>query len=229
MAQFHFVEDYERYVRALMRSHPIDEAMSLAVGGDYARTGRLECEILRHLGLKDGDSLVDFGCGSGRLAAHLAEVAQVGYLGLDVAAPLLAYARTKSPPHYRFVRNTSLTLPVEAASVDWFSSFSVFTHLLHPETYIYLEEMHRCLRPRGRVVASFLEFADPYHWAVFEQTVALQRASQVPHLNQFVERGTWTLWAAKIGFSDVAFIGGQASPWPSGETLGQSIAVLTKG
>lgn len=35
MAQFHFVEDYERHVAALLEQHPIDEAMSLAVGGLY--------------------------------------------------------------------------------------------------------------------------------------------------------------------------------------------------
>lgn len=33
MAQFHYVEDYERLVSELISKHPIDEAMSLAVGG----------------------------------------------------------------------------------------------------------------------------------------------------------------------------------------------------
>lgn len=32
MAEFHFVEDYETYVRRLISSYPIDEAMSLALG-----------------------------------------------------------------------------------------------------------------------------------------------------------------------------------------------------
>lgn len=34
MARFHFVEDYEAYVRQLTRDLPLDEAMSVAVGGD---------------------------------------------------------------------------------------------------------------------------------------------------------------------------------------------------
>ena len=46
MAEFHFVEDYERHVARLMRDHPIDEAMSLAVGGAYDIIGRIEAEAL---------------------------------------------------------------------------------------------------------------------------------------------------------------------------------------
>ncbi len=33
MAQFHFVEDYEKLVAALVNRYPIEQAMSLAVGG----------------------------------------------------------------------------------------------------------------------------------------------------------------------------------------------------
>ena len=46
MPQVHFVEDYERHVAELMASHPPDEAMSLAVGGQYDEYGRLMADIL---------------------------------------------------------------------------------------------------------------------------------------------------------------------------------------
>src|SRR5436309_11178820 len=36
---------------------------------------------------------VDFGCGSGRLAVHLARTGTVAYLGLDVVQELLDYAK----------------------------------------------------------------------------------------------------------------------------------------
>lgn len=35
MSEFHFVEDYERLVEQLLAAHPLYEAMSLAVGGQY--------------------------------------------------------------------------------------------------------------------------------------------------------------------------------------------------
>jgi hypothetical protein len=54
MAQFHFVEDYERHVADLIEKHPMDEAMSLAVGGSFNEIGAIEADILRYAGLKDG-------------------------------------------------------------------------------------------------------------------------------------------------------------------------------
>lgn len=228
MAKFHFVEDYERYVADLIRNHPIDTAMSLAVGGAFEEIGAVECEILIHAGLKPGQAVVDLGCGSGRLAVALSRTVAVSYLGLDVVPALLDYARTKTPKSYKFVLNRALTLPIEARSVDMLCAFSVFTHLLHAESYLYLEEAHRCLRPGGRMVMSFLEFALPQHWRIFAQTVSTQRASSVPHLNQFIERNQIEVWAERLGYDSVAFIGGPAAPWPSGRPLGQSTAILTK-
>lgn len=228
MASFHFVEDYERYVADLIRNHPIDTAMSLAVGGSYEAVGRIEAAILRHAGLRAGQAVVDLGCGSGRLAAALAQEIAVAYVGLDVVQPLLDYARDRCPKSYRFILNRALSLPIAANSVDCVAVFSVFTHLLHAETYLYLEDMIRCLRPGGVVVMSFLEFALDDHWPVFETTVRAQRAGTAPHLNQFIERGQIALWAARLGYGPVDFIAGNAAPWPSGEPLGQSVAILTK-
>ena len=52
MAEFHFVEDYERHVARLLEQHSEDEAMSLAVGGSYAEFGVIEADILVYAGLK---------------------------------------------------------------------------------------------------------------------------------------------------------------------------------
>jgi meiotically up-regulated gene 157 (Mug157) protein len=66
MAKFHFVEDYERHVEALLRLYPLDEVMSLAVGGQFENVGLIKLELLWHLGLSDNMSVTDLGCGSGR-------------------------------------------------------------------------------------------------------------------------------------------------------------------
>ncbi len=96
-AKPHFVVDYQRAVAALLRSHPVDEAMSLAVGGGYEHVGRVETAILRHYGLADGMALLDFGCGSGRLAHAVSQQLSLDYVGIDVVPDLLAYARTRTP------------------------------------------------------------------------------------------------------------------------------------
>ncbi|WP_375459246.1 class I SAM-dependent methyltransferase [uncultured Enterovirga sp.] len=228
MARFHFVEDYERVVDQLVRDHPIDEAMSIAVGGNFEIVGTVEAEILKYAGLRDGHSLVDFACGSGRLAVALSgRGLKIDYLGLDVVEALLAYARTRCPAGYKFVRNQSLTLPVESSSVDYFSAFSVFTHLLHTESFIYLREMARSLRLGGKIVMSFLEFAEVAHWQVFEHSVHGKATDTLPHLNEFIERSQLKIWSNKLGFSDIEFVSGQESRWAE-HPLGQSIAILTK-
>ena len=57
--------------------------------------------------------------------------------------------------------NRALYIPAPDACADMVCAFSVFTHLLHTETYLYLEDIRRVLRPGGRLVFSFLEFANP--------------------------------------------------------------------
>src|SRR5262245_48005321 len=79
----HFVTDYESYVDMLLVKYSRDEAMSRAVGGDYEETGWRERAILEYAGLRAGMTLVDVGCGSGRLASALADM-PLDYLGTDV-------------------------------------------------------------------------------------------------------------------------------------------------
>ncbi|MFN2202067.1 MAG: class I SAM-dependent methyltransferase [Caldilineaceae bacterium] len=227
MAEFHFVEDYERVVEELLRTYPIDEAMERAVGGQYERLGKIETDLLCWAGLRDGMTLVDVGCGSGRLAHAISKVRHIEYIGTDIVQSLLDYAKTKSPPHYQFKLHRSLSVPIPDASCDFVCAFSVFTHLLHEESYLYLEDARRALRPGGAVVLSFLEFGDPSHWVAFEGAVEGQRTRTRPHLNTFIERGALDAWANHLGFLREEFVSGSEAPW-RGEPLWQSLAILRK-
>jgi ubiquinone/menaquinone biosynthesis C-methylase UbiE len=227
MAQFHFVEDYEKVVTDLMREHPIDEAMSLAVGGSFDNIGRIEAEILISHGLRDGMRLADLGCGSGRAAVALSKRLSIEYDGYDIVQQLLDYAASKTPDNYRFHLNRALSVPEPDGSFDFVCAFSLFTHLLHEETFIYMSECHRVLKANGRLVFSFLEFGMPAHWPIFEATVQNCRADTKPHLNMFMERNLIEVFAAKIGFKIEAFVDGP-TPVLEGRALGQSQCVLVK-
>ncbi len=227
MAEFHFVEDYERHVRDLLQAHPLDKAMSLAVGGDYEKVGAIELAILRHAGLVDGMSLIDLGCGSGRLADALGREMRLEYLGTDIVQSLLDYARTKTPANYRFALHRDLSLPAEDASADMVSAFSVFTHLLHEESFLYLQDGWRTLRRGGRIVFSFLEFASPAHWAVFQRMLDERRSSARSPLNTFIDRDAIRVWAKHLSYEVECLIDGTQAPW-KGTALGQSIAILRK-
>ena len=228
MAEFHFVEDYERMVADLVARYPLDEAMSRAVGGDFEAFGMVERAVVAYAGLRDGQRLIDFGCGSGRLPWALGRLLQVDYLGIDIVQALLDYAASKSPPGYRFVLHRQLSIPAADASADMVCAFSVFTHLLHAESFIYMQDIFRVLRPGGRLVFSFLEFADAQHWHVFDRTVDAQRRNTLPHLNQFIERNAIDLWCGKLGYVREAFVNGADAPWGNAPALWQSLAILRK-
>jgi 2-polyprenyl-3-methyl-5-hydroxy-6-metoxy-1,4-benzoquinol methylase len=222
----HFVKDYEAFVDMLLANFPRDEAMSHAVGGAYEETGRKERAILEYAGLKPGMSLVDVGCGSGRLSSALADM-PLNYLGTDVVQKLLDYAKSRAPADFRFVRNVELSVPAESGTVGMICAFSVFTHLQHTESYIYLTDFLRALRPGGVVVFSFLEFGTDHHWPVFEKTVAEEKSGTLSHLNIFIERNVIDVWSAHLGFELVEVVDGAAAPW-NGEPLGQCTAILRK-
>jgi 2-polyprenyl-3-methyl-5-hydroxy-6-metoxy-1,4-benzoquinol methylase len=222
----HFVKDYESFVEMLLANFPEHEAMSHAVGGAYEETGGKERAILEYAGLRSGMSLVDIGCGSGRLATALRDL-PLDYLGTDVVQKLLDYAKTKTPANFRFLRHTELTVPAETDSVDMICAFSVFTHLQHTETYLYLTDFLRALKPGGTVVFSFLEFATDHHWPVFASTVEQLRTKTMPHLNMFIERNVIRIWADHVGFELVEIVNGADAPW-AGAPLGQCTAILRK-
>lgn len=196
--EYHFVSDYTAYVRDLISKHPLDDAMSFAVGGSYDLTGSLLVEVLERAGLKEGMSIVDLGCGSGRLAKHLGmKFEKLEYLGIDIVQELLDYAASHSPAHYRFVLNHTLSLPAPDASADMVAIFSVITHLLHQESYVYLQEAKRILRPNGRIVFSFLE--SDRNWLIFQGMVDRAGAGiKDDQLNMFTERSQIEEWARRL-------------------------------
>jgi ubiquinone/menaquinone biosynthesis C-methylase UbiE len=226
MAEFHFVADYEKYVAKLVSTYPIDEAMAHAVGGHYELFGLIEAQILRATGLRKGMSVVDLGCGSGRLASALHASEDISYVGIDIVQALLDYAKSKAP-RYEFVLHRGLSIPRPDASTDIVCAFSLFTHLLHAESYIYLEECVRILKPGGKIVFSFLEFAEPSHWNVFTHTKNTVQARTAEHLNMFIERNAIETWAKHLGLAVDRFIDA-TSGVANGHALGQSVVLLVK-
>lgn len=165
MFQPRFVREYRRVVRSLLARHDRDTAMAEAVGG-----GPIEAMADRHLallraeGLRDSDSVVDVGCGSGRTAYALRDMPQLRYLGTDVVPELLRYAEEKAArPDWSFELVDGLRIPAADNSADLILFFSVVTHLKPVECRLYLADAVRVARPGGKIIVSYLDRDNELH------------------------------------------------------------------
>ena len=216
------------FVKGVASTMPHDEAMELAIGGHFAVIGPIEAALLRHYGLAPNGYLVDVGCGSGRLAKPLSSYLTGPYLGTDLVPDLLAHARKICQrPDWRFEVIDHIVIPEKDGRADMVCFFSVLTHLLHEQSYWYLQEAARVLKPGGRVVFSFLEFPEPAHWAVFLDTVEASKQRHSIPLNVFIDRAAIAIWAESLGLQVVEIRSGQDTIVAEGP-LGQSICVLQK-
>ena len=230
---------YRQFVKTLSKSHDRDRAMEIAVGGQFDAVGQIEREILIHHGLQPDGYVIDVGCGSGRLAKPLAQYLKGPYLGIDVY-PNWSSTRggsrpgptgaSKSRQGSKFLKQT--IVPMWSVSFRCSPTFSTST------PYLYLTEAKRVAKPGGRIIFSFLEFAMPSHWNIFEGTVA----GEHQHPNIFMSRDGIQAWASHLDLDVVAIADGEkpqvllrqpvtfedGSVATDTASLGQSLCVLKK-
>jgi SAM-dependent methyltransferase len=198
MAKTSYTDYIDSLENQLGDSHSHDEIMRQAVGGAFEIVGLLERELLIQQGLPADGYLVDVGCGSGRLAQPLADYLQGQYLGIDIVPKLVDYARTLvNRPDWRFEVAQGFTIPEKDEQADMVCFFSVLTHLRHEESYLYLQEARRVLKPVGKIVFSFLEFTNPVNWGIFQHNINAIGADEP--LNQFISVDAIKVWAYHLG------------------------------
>jgi SAM-dependent methyltransferase len=233
---------YRAVVKTLMRNYRHDQAMELAVGGEFKALGLLEVATLKRFGLGDDAYLIDVGCGSGRLAQPLSQCFHGKYLGIDIEPNLVNFARQSvRDKDWQFEVTDGSDIPEKDETADMVCFFSVFTHLLHEQTYIYLREAKRVLKSGGKIIFSFLDFTVPLHWDIFESATGDAQAGHQP-LTVFISKDAIGVWADHLGLKvDLVHDGDQANiPLPEPVvfdgggvmkdlgTIGQSLCVLSK-
>lgn len=198
--KLNFVATYNSWSEKLKRKEKNNDiAMQKAIGSEFDAIGLMEKDLLIQYGLKASDYLIDAGCGSGRLAIPLSEhLPNIKYLGTDIVKDFLEYAETKTNnSNFNFKLTNGFVIPESDNQADIVCFFSVFTHLLHEETYNYLIEAKRVLKPNGKIIFSFLEFFIPCHWNVFENDY--KNLSFDKPLNMFISRDAINAWAMNLG------------------------------
>jgi ubiquinone/menaquinone biosynthesis C-methylase UbiE len=230
-----------QYEHLLGRLSGKDDAHEAAVGGDFETVGKLEFALLKDLGLQPQWSVVDVGCGSGRLSFQLSKWLAGPYLGTDILVSLLDHARAIcGRPDWNFVKTDGEGIPLPDESTDLACFFSVFTHIPHEETWRYILEAKRVLKPGGLLVCSFLEFRIRSHWAIFRDDVKDRSPEKI--FDQFLGRDAFEAFAYNAGLQIAAFFDGDKPHIPiEGElvfenghrvsgmgNLGQSVCVIRK-
>jgi SAM-dependent methyltransferase len=228
---------YER----LYEAHGRSLAPSASIGGgDFDRIGRIELGILLMEGLQSHHTLVDFGCGTGRLGVHVVGALTAGhYIGIDIADSMLGPARDAIARRHptaggrvRLLRQTDARFALDAASVDMLCAFSVFTHMEHEDTWRYLRDARRIVRPGGRLVFSCLPMSLAAAREIFLASSSVdpgtrwQSIRNVTTTEEFMERiaelAGWTVLRWYRGDEATIVTPGESAP----QALGQSTCVL---
>jgi SAM-dependent methyltransferase len=107
--------------------------------------------------LFDGKSVLDFGCGAGRILRHfLSEAESAEFWGTDIDAASIAWLERHLSPPLRVLRNDvdpPLGLGYEKFDLAW--ALSVFTHLTE-NSLPWLLELHGLLKPGGLLIATYM-------------------------------------------------------------------------
>ncbi|MFL6528069.1 MAG: class I SAM-dependent methyltransferase [Chthoniobacterales bacterium] len=157
-------------------SFPLSDVVG---GGDPQYVAQEIVRAIRAHGLLTSPrSIIDIGCGCGRIATALTQVlpAEAQYIGVDIVPALINFAReriTPRFPHFRFVlldesnafydyyrqaadaghvSESTIRALDEAAprnSIDMALSVSLFTHLDYPAAADLLSRLHRIMEPGG--------------------------------------------------------------------------------
>jgi ubiquinone/menaquinone biosynthesis C-methylase UbiE len=152
-------EHYDRSILQWLLFRPAHQAIIARIG---ARFGHRPLTIL------------DVGCGTGVFAARLREaLPQAKIWGVDLVAAMLAKGRSRWQAHRGYVapvQGDSERLPFGEAAFDVVTCANSFHHYPHQQRAV--EEMHRVLKPGGRVILVDGSRDDPWGWFIYDVCVA---------------------------------------------------------
>jgi SAM-dependent methyltransferase len=131
------------------------------IGSEYLERGVQSLRAIERALPEDwswaGKSVLDFGCGAGRVIRHLLPLAPECELwGSDIDARCIEWDEQHLSPPASFVVNGEIPpLPLPGGKFDLIYALSVFTHI-STHWPAWLLEIDRMLAPGGRLVATIM-------------------------------------------------------------------------
>ena len=228
--------DYERLYESLARRLPPDLSIG---GGDFEEIGKLELAFLVHAGLRPESSLLDFGCGTGRLAGPAVRFLTAGeYTGTDISPTMLAHAQRSvgNRKHVRLVHQTGYAFPSTDRPYDLIAAFSVFTHMEPEDCWRYLRSALDVTHADSVFVASVIPLTSPLGVEVFTAAASVEVRHRWMDVRNFVtSRDFFGDIAQLAGWEVVEWLEDGVLPSNSDEPdsrapdpLGQSVVVMRR-
>ena len=127
-------------------------------GGDFEMVGLQERLLLdRYAPVHDGETLVDVGCGPGRLARYLVD-RRIKYVGIDVVPDLLDVAEEQcGRGDWKFMPTDGPTIPLPDKSADVIAILGVFTNMTVENSYLLFLDASRVLKAGGRLFVTYFD------------------------------------------------------------------------
>jgi ubiquinone/menaquinone biosynthesis C-methylase UbiE len=161
----------------------------------FEAAGRDEAERMLAPFVQPTDTVLDLGCGIGRVARYVAPLCRELW-AVDVSEAMLGYARRRlgDLPNVRFARGDGASLPeqIPAASIDFAYSLLTLQHVEREHAFMLLRDLRRVLRPGGVAHLTFPNLlADTYlaHFVQYAETGETTNAARARfYTPQEVER-----------------------------------------
>jgi 2-polyprenyl-3-methyl-5-hydroxy-6-metoxy-1,4-benzoquinol methylase len=124
----------------------------------FLNTGKASAQIIRDvlhnngLDIEDFDSILDFGCGLGRIMRHWHTLEKADLHGSDYNPDLVAWCKDNLTFAEFRVNGLEDKLEYENEKFDFIYAWSVFTHLTESLHFHWIEELLRVLRPGGHLL-----------------------------------------------------------------------------
>jgi ubiquinone/menaquinone biosynthesis C-methylase UbiE len=165
--------------------------------------------VRQALGAQPGERVIDVGCGPGFYVAELLEEvgAQGSVLGVDLSEAMLAVAAKRCERHQNasFEQADATSLPAADESFDAALSVQVMEYV--PDVGAALAEIHRSLRPGGRVVIWDVDWTTLSWYSTDPERMERAKQAFDKHLIHPALPRRLTALLRSAGFEDVAMEG----------------------
>lgn len=216
--------EFESYKQFWNHQAATPESALAAVDGSASEevvqiTGKYTAQqVATGLDLKPEDCILELGCGVGRIGRELAPHCR-HWTGVDISEKMISHARQRldqfSNTEFHQLSRTSLEM-IDDDSLSKAYSVAVLCHMDKEDLYLYLQELHRTVRPGGLIYLETWNLAHPVGWKRWEYEVNNWNRSDHSQRkdvarNQFCTPDEFQLYIQHAGFKPLACYAD--SPW----------------